>query len=194
MVEICERIRSELDYNSDSLIQSFRALDWNGSHVIKVNEAFEVLSQRGIYLDEASEQIIMQRLRLSSYSPVNYLRVVSLIFFGHTSIDKNNSGHLMNIYQDFSKELRNEIQLRKVPSSQLWLEFDTDSSGRVNLEEFKTGVTRRGFYYPIETIEKLYHECAIPKGKGFVAISDFRRLIFGNCGKDIKPLMIKFRN
>lgn len=162
--------------------------------MIKVNEALEVLRGRGVCLDEGEEGLVLARLRLGRYAPVNYMRVVSLIFFGHTSIDRGNEGHLMVIYQGFSKELRNEIKLRKVPSSLLWKEFDTDSTGKVSLEEFKTGVTRRGFYYPIETIEKLYNECGIPKGKGFVDISDFRRLIFGNCVKDIRPLIIKFRN
>ena len=45
--EVCERIRVQLGYNSERLLAKFRNLDYDGSKIVKVSDAFECIAELG---------------------------------------------------------------------------------------------------------------------------------------------------
>lgn len=194
LVEICEKIRLELNYDNTVLLKKFKENDYNQAGIVKVNEAFQIIESLGVFLVEEEEDILMNRLKCTKYSTISYQRIIALIFFGNTSKTTVVNGLTSDLFSSFAQNLQDDAKLKKVPSRIMFREFDLNNEGIINFEEFTNALTKRGFQYNEQELKRLFEECISSQTKEKISYSDFVKIFYTGYTLDVRPLINRLRS
>jgi len=193
--EVCERIKRRMNFSATNLAEEFSILDRDNDKMIPMTiilEAIGYIADTG-NLTSHIEEAFVKKLRCLKSRDVNYLRVVSLVFNGHTNPQYQAEASNKAILEDFINQIRIEMNASNMTSSSLFELYDHDGDGVVGFDEFSEAVQRRMITYTSNEIKELYDSLKSKSKNGFLNIISFKAIIFGYMAKDVRPFIFKLK-
>lgn len=194
-LDVCERVRRRLDYQASNLVDEFGVFDQDGSKSVKLATLIEgigIIAQCPIA--PHIEKTFTKKLRCLKHRKVNYMRVVSLVFYGHTNTQLQVLSNSSATETQFLEQIRTEMKTANLSSMDMFELFDANGDGYISQEEFSEALDRRMIMFSDSEARDLYSTIKEKCPNGYVNLKSFRTIVFGYLGRDARPLLQKVKN
>lgn len=196
-VSILEIIKRKVDYDPGNLSDEFNTLDRDKEGYVYLEECLEIINEilDGKMTQNLENQFCDKLLCLKDQM-IDYKKVVSLVFTGKTSLDRIYETMNHAIVNEFADQLREEMNLRQVPSFEFFRYFDVNGDKKITLDEFIEETNRICISFSDSELKLIYQEImdnyCTHRNKKF-DLETFRKYIFGYKLEDIRPLLNHIR-